>query len=79
MFFVINIDVYKSNNKTLIELTPAIYLNNNIKYSREVSRNRSERKMNSTSEKVDFSQISDEQLPVAKHELKGWKHFMGLF
>jgi len=35
--------------------------------------------MNSTSEKVDFSQISDEQLPVAKHELKGWKHFMGLY
>ncbi|MEG3767353.1 hypothetical protein [Alteromonas sp. 14N.309.X.WAT.G.H12] len=35
--------------------------------------------MSSTSNKIDISQISDEQLPVAKHQLKGWKHFMGLY
>lgn len=35
--------------------------------------------MKSTSSDIDISQISDEQLPVAKHKLKGWKHFMGLY
>lgn len=35
--------------------------------------------MKSTSGNVDIAQISDEQLPVAKHKLKGWKHFMGLY
>lgn len=54
LFFVINIDVYKSNNKILIELMLVIYLNNNIKDSCEVSRNWSERKMNLILEKVDF-------------------------
>ncbi len=36
-------------------------------------------KMKSTSSDIDISQVSDEQLPVAKHKLKGWKHFMGLY
>lgn len=36
-------------------------------------------KMKSTSSDIDISKISDEQLPVAKHKLKGWKHFMGLY
>ncbi|MED5522315.1 MAG: hypothetical protein VX459_11330 [Pseudomonadota bacterium] len=35
--------------------------------------------MKSTSSDIDISQVSDEQLPVAKHKLKGWKHFMGLY
>ena len=35
--------------------------------------------MKSTSGNVDIAQISDEQLPVAKHHLKGWKHFMGIY
>lgn len=36
-------------------------------------------KMKSTSSDIDISKVSDEQLPVAKHNLKGWKHFMGLY
>lgn len=36
-------------------------------------------KMKSTSSDIDISKVSDEQLPVAKHKLKGWKHFMGLY
>ncbi|APD89713.1 hypothetical protein BM524_07870 [Alteromonas mediterranea] len=35
--------------------------------------------MKSTSSDIDISKVSDEQLPVAKHKLKGWKHFMGLY
>lgn len=35
--------------------------------------------MKETSGQVDISGISDEQLPVAKHQLKGWKHFAGLY
>ncbi len=35
--------------------------------------------MKSTSSDIDISKVSDEQLPVAKHNLKGWKHFMGLY
>ncbi|MDO6569191.1 hypothetical protein Q4561_19130 [Alteromonas sp. 1_MG-2023] len=35
--------------------------------------------MKTNSSNVDIAQIGDEQLPVAKHQLKGWKHFMGLY
>lgn len=35
--------------------------------------------MRSTSANVDLNQVSEEQLPVAKHQLKSWKHFLGLY
>ncbi|WP_218353388.1 purine-cytosine permease family protein [Alteromonas lipotrueiana] len=35
--------------------------------------------MRSTSGNVDLNQISEEQLPVAEHKLKNWKHFLGLY
>ena len=35
--------------------------------------------MKTDSSNGDIAQIGDEQLPVAKHQLKGWKHFMGLY
>lgn len=28
---------------------------------------------------VDLHQVEEEQLPVAKHKLKGWRHFLGLY
>lgn len=35
--------------------------------------------MKSTSSDVDLNNISEEQLPVAKHQLKNWKHFLGIY
>ena len=27
----------------------------------------------------DLNHIEEEQLPIAKHKLKGWRHFLGLY
>lgn len=35
--------------------------------------------MKSDSYPVDLNAVSEEQLPVAQHKLKGWRHFLGLY
>ena len=35
--------------------------------------------MKSESSKVNFDNISEEQLPIPKHKRKGWSHFLGLY
>ena len=31
------------------------------------------------SNQVDLKGLEEEQLPIAQHKLKGWKHFLGLY
>ncbi|MEQ5806061.1 hypothetical protein J3369_01430 [Alteromonas sp. NFXS44] len=35
--------------------------------------------MTRSSNEVNLHQLEEEQLPVAKHNLKGWRHFLGLY